>query len=338
MTNKKITNIKIDRRRKDGSPRFARTGTSNVKKQSQLLRTPVYSTDRGAIYCATAEELLNSSFGEKYHRKVQMIFTSPPFPLNRKKKYGNLTGDAYIHWLAGFAPLFRRFLKKNGSIVIELGNAWEKGQPFMSTLALEALLAFLKAGELHLCEQFICYNPARLPSPAQWVNVERIRVKDAFTHIWWMAPWECPKADNRRILKAYSPSMLKLLRSKKYNAGPRPSEHNIGKSSFLKNNDGAIPSNVLTFANTSSTDDYLNYCRSLKLRPHPARMHSKLPEFFIKFLTTPRELVLDPFAGSNTTGAVAEKLKRRWLSIEPNHEYVLASKGRFCSSNGGNEK
>ena len=258
-----------------------------------------------------------------------MIFTSPPFPLNRKKKYGNFNGEAYVEWLAAFASVFKRFLKKDGSIVLEMGNAWEPGKPVMSPLALRALLKFLDTGGFHLCQQFIVYNPARLPSPAQWVNVERIRVKDSFTHIWWMSPTERPKADNRRILRDYSDSMKRLLASGKYNSGKRPSEHHIGTKSFLKNNNGAIPPNVLTYANTGSSDDYLKYCRKKKLQPHPARMPRGLPEFFVNFLTSPRNLVLDPFAGSNTTGSACESLKRRWISIEFDKDYVAASRGRF---------
>jgi site-specific DNA-methyltransferase (cytosine-N4-specific) len=281
------------------------------------------------MYVCHAEQVLSSPLAKGIRGKVNLIFTSPPFPLNRKKRYGNEQGSAYIAWLARFAPLFREFLAPNGSIVIEMGNAWESGQPVMSTLALEALLAFLRAGEFNLCQQFICHNPTRLPTPAQWVNVERIRVKDSYTHLWWMSPNNKPYADNRKVLRPYSKSMLKLLESGKYNAGPRPSEHHIGAKSFLRNNAGAIPSNVLTFSNTSATDPYLRYCREHHLSPHPARMPVGLPEFFIKFLTKPRGLVLDPFAGSNTTGAVADQNKRRWVSIEANEDYVAASRGRF---------
>lgn len=289
----------------------------------------IYETTRGKMYRATAEDFLVSDQGRKLRGKVQLIFTSPPFPLNRKKKYGNRQGQEYVDWLAGFGPVLRKLLTPNGSIVIEMGNAWEPGEPEMSTLALRAMLAFQEAGSFHLCQQFICYNPARLPSPVQWVNVERIRVKDAYTHVWWMAATTRPKADNRRVLKPYSASMKKLLESKKYNGGKRPSEHDIGESSFLTDNNGAIPPNVLTMANTNATNRYLDYCRENRLQPHPARMPGELPDFFIKFLTDPRNVVLDPFSGSNTTGASAEKLKRRWISIEPNDEYIEGSRGRF---------
>jgi site-specific DNA-methyltransferase (cytosine-N4-specific) len=281
------------------------------------------------MYCGSAEEVLIADRLASYRGKVRLIFTSPPFPLNRKKKYGNYRGYEYIAWLAHFAPIFRQLLADNGSVVMEMGNAWEPGQPVMSTLALEALLEFQKAGRFYLCQQFICYNPTRLPTPAQWVNIERIRVKDSYTHVWWMSPVQKPEANNRRILKTYSPAMLQLLNRQTYNSGNRPSGHRIGATSFLTNNNGAIPSNVLTFGNTLNRDSYLSYCHQHDLVPHPARMPTGLPDFFIRFLTKPRQLVLDPFAGSNTTGAVAEMLKRRWISVEQNDDYIEASRGRF---------
>jgi len=330
---------KTTKPRKDASK--ARVLLFDSAQKANLEARPAYKTKRGVMFRGVAESVLTSRRAKKYHGKVQLIFTSPPFPLNRKKKYGNAKGDAYLKWLTSFAPLFKKLLTKDGSIVMEMGNAWESGSPVMSPLALKALLAFLEAGKFNLCQQFVCYNPARLPSPAQWVNVERIRVKDAYTHVWWMSSTKRPKADNRKVLKPYSAAMLELLSTKRYNAGMRPSEHKIGKKSFFKNNKGAIPSNVLLederiatnllkLSNTASVDDYLRYCREHELEPHPARMPIGLPEFFIKFLTESRDLVLDPFAGSNTTGAAAEGLKRRWVAVEARSDYISASKGRFA--------
>lgn len=290
-----------------------------------------YSTKLGKLIRGKAEDAINSDMLKRYQGKIDLIFTSPPFPLNRKKKYGNLQGQEYIDWLASFASTLRTLLKPRGSIVMEVGNAWEPGRPVMSTLALRALLAFLDDGQFLLCQQFIYNNPARLPGPAQWVTVERIRVKDSYSHLWWMAATDRPKATNRRILQPYSKSMLQLLKTKKYNAGTRPSEHHIGKESFLRKHKGAIPSNVITLSNTQASSPYLNYCRSKNLISHPARMPMGLAEFFIKFLTKPGDLVLDPFAGSNTTGAAAEALGRKWISIESNKEYVKGSYGRFIN-------
>jgi len=281
------------------------------------------------VYHSKIEHFLDSNEGKAIRGKVKLVFTSPPYPLNRKKKYGNLNGSEYVAWISSLAPRLRELLAKDGSIVIEIGNSWEPGQPTMSTLAIESLLKFKEVGGLQLCQQFICYNPARLPSPAQWVNVERCRVKDSFTHVWWFSRTARPDASNKRVLKPYSESMLDLLKRKKYNAGRRPSEHDIGTESFFKDHGGAIPSNVLTFANTTGGDAYLRHCDKLGLPPHPARMPSGLAEFFIRFLTSPRNLVLDPFGGSNVTGSVAEQLKRRWITVEANGHYILGSLGRF---------
>lgn len=288
-----------------------------------------YKTRLGVYYNGKIEYALKSNKFKKYKGKVSLIFTSPPFPLNRKKKYGNLQGEEYVKWLSELAVSFKEYLREDGSIVIEVGNSWELGIPAMSTLALKSLLAFLEKGGYYLCQQFVWYNSAKLPSPVQWVNVERSRVKDSFTHIWWMSKIPKPKADNRKVLKEYSPSMKKLLETKKYNSGKRPSEHSIGKESFFTNNKGAIPSNVLISSNTQANTSYQNYCREKKLIPHPARMPIDIPNFFIKFLTSPRNLVLDPFGGSNTTGEAAEYLKRRWIAVEPNIDYIDGSKGRF---------
>lgn len=316
-----------------------------ITKQKKPKRIKsVYTTKYGRMYCGKAEDLLGRYPLTRYRGKVQLIFTSPPFPLNTKKKYGNLQGEEYVEWLASFAPLFKEYLREDGSIVIELGNAWEPGKPVMSTMPLKALLAFQEKADLFLCQEFICFNPARLPTPAQWVTVKRIRVKDAFTRVWWMSPNEKPKADNRRVLTQYSESMKNLLKRGTYNAGRRPSQHYIGEKSFLIDHGGAIPPNVLTpsvdemlpdlfevlpISNTGSKGPYQDYCREKGIELHPARMPEKLVEFFIEFLAEKGDVVLDPFAGSNTTGSIAELNKRRWISIEIKPEYVESSKARF---------
>jgi site-specific DNA-methyltransferase (cytosine-N4-specific) len=214
----------------------------------------------------------------------------------------------------------------------------------MSTLPLKSLLAFQERAELVLCQEFICYNPARLPTPVEWVARKRIRVKDAFTRIWWLAATPHPKADNRRVLTQYSASMRKLLQKGTYNPGLRPSEHNIGKTSFLTQHAGAIPPNVviptprdeqsdlfevLPIANTGAGDPYQRFVRDNEFLAHPARMPAKLADFFINFLTEESDLVMDPFAGSNTTGAVAEALNRRWIAVEVNPDYIEGSRARF---------
>lgn len=306
---------------------------AKVREANPFLGRPpdctAYTTAFGRMLLAKSDELLANGSLSRFEGKINLIFTSPPFPLNRKKRYGNETGDNYIKWLCAFGPLFKKMLAPNGSIVIEMGNSWEPGSPVMSTLALRALLEFQSTNNLNLCQEFIWQNPAKLPSPAQWVNVDRIRVKDSFTKLWWLSPSKNPKANNQRVLTEYSDSMKKLLKRGSYNSGKRPSEHDISETAFLRDNGGAIPSNVLTYANTHSSDTYHAYCKRESIDLHPARMPSDLAKFFIKFLTEPGDIVLDPFGGSNTTGAAAEDLERFWISIEASEQYIRGSRGRF---------
>lgn len=307
----------------------------------------LYETDFGKMLLADSyNELKNGSF-KKYNGKVNLIITSPPFPLNNKKKYGNLQGEEYKDWFISLAPIFEDLLAKDGSLVIEIGNAWEAERPVQSLLHLECLLGLVKNSNLRLIQEFICYNPSKLPSPAQWVTVNRIRTVDSYTHIWWLAKSDFPKADNTKVLRPYSKSMKQLLKNQKYNAGKRPSEHTISEKGFLKDNGGSIPHNffeidvidenrevrlpynVLSFSNTNSNDFYLKACRENKIIPHPARMNQGIVSFFINYLTDKKDLVFDPFAGSNTTGATSEKLKRKWLTIEIDQEFAYQSIYRF---------
>lgn len=295
----------------------------------RLPKGTAYSTSNGVMVQGRSEEVLAMKSFEKLKGRVNLIFTSPPFPLIAKKRYGNHVGDDYMNWFLQFGPIFKDLLAPDGSIVIEIGNSWERGSPTMSTIGLKTLLRFQEDNDLHLCQEIICNNTARLPGPAQWVTVERIRLKDSYTRLWWLSPSERPKANNKNVLRAYSKAMLKIFESKRTNSGIRPSAHRIGDESFVQNNGGSIPPSVLNMANTHSKDSYQNFCRDNNLEKHPARMQPELAEFFIKFLTSEGDIILDPFGGTNTTGYAAECLGRKWVSIEPNADYISGSLGRF---------
>lgn len=312
-----------------------------------------YQTNKGKIIEGNSIELLNGKMKKELKGKVNLIITSPPFPLNNKKQYGNEKGDEYLKWFIDMAPIFSDLLTEDGSLVIEIGNAWEPERPVQSLLHLECLFGLVKhpKANLRLIQEFICYNPSKLPSPAQWVTVNRLRTVDSYTHVWWIAKNDFPKADNSKVLRPYSKSMQSLLKKQKYNAGKRPSEHNISETGFLKDNGGSIahnffeleqvddnrevrlPHSVLSFSNTSSNDYYLKMCREKNIKPHPARMSGGLVNFFIEFLTDEDDLILDPFSGSNTTGYCAEKLNRKWVSFEVKEDYINQAIIRFSNPN-----
>ncbi len=286
--------------------------------------SPAYTTDLGRMYCGDAVEVLPYLIAQGFRAKL--ICTSPPFALVRRKAYGNEDSDNYIRWFERFIPYLIQILDPQGSLVIDIGGAWIKGLPAKSVYQYKLLLKLCESG-FYLAQDFYHYNPARLPTPAEWVTVRRLRVKDAMNNVFWLALDPFADADNRRVLTPYSDSMKTLL-EKGYNAGPRPSGHNISKK-FGRDNGGAIPPNLLQFSNTDSQSHYLRRCKEEEIKPHPARFPQALPEFFIRFLTQPGDLVLDIFAGSNVTGRAAESLGRQWISIELDPEYVAASRFRF---------
>jgi DNA modification methylase len=289
--------------------------------------TQSYRTELGQAWIGDAVDVLQAEVDDE---SVDLVMTSPPFALQRPKEYGNEDQDAYKAWFLPFADEFYRVLKPSGSLVIDLGGAWEAGRPVKSIYAFELLVSLCRrpSRAFALAQDFYWFNPARLPSPAQWVTIDRVRAKDSINYVWWLSKGPDPQADNKRVVREYSPSMKRLIESGSYNRGRRPSGH-VVREGFTNDRGGAIPSNLLAVPNTGNDPKYIAACEERGLRPHPARFPAEIPEFFIEFLTTQGDFVVDPFAGSNVTGAVAESSGRRWLSCDIDDDYVLGSESRF---------
>ncbi len=82
------------------------------------------------------------------------------------------------------------------------------------------------------------------------------------------------------------------------------------------------------------TDDTWYYARvagTFKERQgfHGCQMPEQLLGRIIRTSSSPGDVVLDPFAGSGTTLAVAKKLGRQWLGCELSEEYVRAATERL---------
>ena len=288
----------------------------------------MYETDLGRAYVGDSRHLL----AQLQDETVDLVLTSPPFALQRQKAYGNEDQTAYVNWLIGFCSDVRRVLRPTGSFVLDLGGAYTKGRPVRSLYNYRVLVRLCDELDFRLAEEFFWHNPAKLPSPIEWVNKRKIRVKDSVNTVWWLSKEDYPKADTRRVLVPYSARMRKLLEdaTKFYTPKRRPSGHDISER-FANANGGAIPSNLLEISNTESNSAYLRFCKLARTEAHPARFPGKLPTFFISFLTDPGDVVLDFFAGSNTTGAAAEAAGRRWIAFEEDKDYLAASVFRFLA-------
>ncbi len=300
-----------------------------------LERSASYTTPRGAAYCGDSRELL----AELPDASVNLVITSPPFALLRQKAYGNPDQGDYVEWLVEFGELVFQKLRADGSFVLDLGGAYRRGIPSRSLYNFQVLLRLCEGVGFHLAEDFYWFNPSKLPSPIEWVNKRKIRAKDSVNTVWWLSRTAWPKADVSRVLTEYSPRMKKLLKDPEafYSPKKRPSGHDIS-AGFGVDNGGAIPSNLLSIPNSESNSSYLATCKALGLKAHPARFPAGLPEFFIKMLTDPGDTVVDIFAGSNTTGMVAEQLRRSWLAFDMDPSYVAASVFRFLSTAGDSER
>ncbi len=285
-----------------------------------------YRTRNGSAFHGDSRRLL----GDLEDSSINLVVTSPPFALQRQKDYGNVEQDEYVDWLMQFAQLIYQKLRSDGSFVLDLGGAYIKGAPARSLYNFRVLIRLCDELGFFLAEDFYWFNPSKLPSPIEWVNKRKIRAKDSVNTIWWLSKTENPKANISNVLVPYSERMKKLLADPEafYTPKLRPSGHDIGRA-FSKDNGGAIPSNLLQIPNTESSGQYTRACKAVGAEVHPARFPSGLPCFFIKLLTDPGDLVLDIFAGSNTTGLVAEQQGRKWMSFEERLDYVAASAFRF---------
>ena len=319
----------------------AHNEVNEIAVDASLGVEPFYRTTHGAAFLGDSENLL----AQVPTGSVNLVFTSPPYALHFKKEYGNAHKRDYVQWFIPFAKHILRVLKDDGSFVLNIGGSYNEGTPTRSLYHFHLLIALVEEVGFHLAQECFWYNPAKMPMPAEWVTVRRIRIKDSVEYVWWFSKTPWPKASNARVLKEYSPDMIRLNR-RGVKSTVRPSGHVIRDSFDKIRAGGAIPPNVvetelleglevpipdamLKFGNNAANDAYAKRSKEFGLKMHPARFPAALPEFFIKMLTEEGDTVIDPFAGSNTTGVVAEGLRRRWIAMERVPEYLEASKIRF---------
>ncbi len=66
-------------------------------------------------------------------------------------------------------------------------------------------------------------------------------------------------------------------------------------------------------------------------KAHPTQKPEALLHRVILAATNPGDLVLDPFFGTGTTGAVARRLHRRWIGIEREPDYAALAENRIAA-------
>lgn len=287
----------------------------------------VYENDLGAVLWAEAESL-EAVLDEK---SIDLIVSSPPYNLTRSKEYEyRRSEEEHVNWLTARAEAWRSLLTDSGSLMINTADVWLPGRPSLSLWQERLLLNLVDRLGYHLCGKLLWHNPSKLPTPAEWVTIRRVRVTQAVENIWWLSKTPNPKANNRNVLVPYSESMRRTLK-KGTNSGVRPSGHVVKEGAFSIDNGGSIPHNLLVASHTASNTPYLKRCREQGITPHPARFPEALPEFAIKLTTDPGDVVADFFSGSLTTAEVAMRLGRHFVAGERSRHYIEGGLLRFAS-------
>jgi site-specific DNA-methyltransferase (cytosine-N4-specific) len=190
-----------------------------------------------AEHTSTATLFLETSLGKIYQgdslrfladlepANADLIITSPPFGLVRKKEYGNVEANQYLDWFKPFAAQFHRVLKETGSLVIDIGGAWNPGTPTRSLYHFKLLIMLCEEFGFHLAQDFYWWNPSRLPTPAEWVTVRHIRVKDAIDTVWWLSKTPLAQGEQSAcaatLQQQYARTAQKGLSSQKTPLRPR---------------------------------------------------------------------------------------------------------------------
>ena len=255
---------------------------------------------------------------------VQAIITSPPYPLIKQKDYaGQHEENAHVDWLASFFALAKRTLRDDGSLAINLGPAWRRGQPCQSLYAERLLLRLCDEAGYHLAQKLYWHNPSKLPSPAEWVTIRRVRVTPSVEEVYWLSKNPNPKANNRNVLRPYSQSMLdRLAQGGESKNRQKPSGHALQQGAFGSDNGGSIPHSLLTIPNSQSQSGYFKSCKENGHPVHPARFPTELADFLINLLSEPGDVLWDPFGGSLTTAEAGTRLGRYTISGDLSRSYL----------------
>jgi DNA modification methylase len=287
----------------------------------------VYENELGAVLWAESEALESTIDNES----IDLILTSPPYNLTRSKSYEyKRSEEEHVRWLTARAEAWKSLLTPTGSVMLNMADVWIPGRPEVSLWQERVILNMVDRLGYHLCEKLYWHSPSKMPSPAEWVTIRRVRVTPAVESIWWLSKTPNPKANNRNVLTSYSESMKRVLK-KGTNAGVRPSGHVVKEGAFSTDNGGSIPHNLLVASHTASNTPYLRRCREADIKPHPARFPESLPEFALKLTTDPGDTVMDPFGGSLTTAEVANALGRHFIVGERSKEFIDGGLLRFAA-------
>lgn len=255
---------------------------------------------------------------------IDMIMTSPPYA-DQIKDYGDVVKkikpNDYIDWFLPRAKEFYRVLQPEGSFILNINDKLD-GR-YQNIFVFKLVIALCEEIGFHLVRDYIWYNPATPPNVFSRGTMGR--TKKSHEYCFWFSKSDKWTFNMDPIRKPYSKSMMEIIDGKAVERGgrdknSRPSRHNFDLSHPWDDKGGADPGSVISVSNTASNGFVQRLCKEMGIK-HPARYPEKLVEFFVLSGSNPGDIVLDPFAGSGTTGVVARKNGRQYLCIDVNPDY-----------------
>lgn len=309
---------------------LTRQGKITLRKVQPKASMVAFSTKLGAAIWSLSQDVFDT-----IDTPITLCLTSPPYPLRTPRAYGNPKLSDYIEFIVENIRPIAKNLVAGGSICLNLSNdIFESGTPARSLYREKLVIALAEELELWKVDELIWANPCKPPGPIQWASKSRQQLNTGYECIYWFT--NSPEnllSDNRRVLQPHSDRHLSYIRSGGAKASGSHSDgaYSTKRGAYSAETAGKIPRNVLLYPhNCPSQSQYKSAARMMGLEVHGAPYPLQLAEFLIRLMTREGDLVVDPFAGSLTTGVGAENLGRRWLVTECMWEYVMGGTTRFA--------
>ena len=309
--------------------RLSEHAGKDLHRAASGIRLVAFSTELGIAIWGNHQDIFR-----KIGEPIALCISSPPYPLRKARAYGGPDERQYVDFICEALEPIVRSLIPGGSIVLNLsGDVFESKKPSRSLYLERVVLALNDRLGLSLMDRIPWVNYSKPPSPTYWACVNRVQLTTAYEPLYWFTnDPDRVRSDNRRVLEAHTARHQHLMtlggdgRSAVYGDGA----YRIRPNSFGRVTTGRIPRNVIERGHVcSDTAAYRRHAHALGLPTHGAMQPTSIPDFFIRLLTQPDELVVDPFGGTVKTGLAAERLGRRWLVTEWMLEYLRGAAEMF---------